>query len=76
MRCCEQAAWAAIQMKTLISLVNDPFSMSASAIMGSLRKPKKILNRTSLRVTDLGVAKSVEVTAAVRLHLALRQISS
>jgi hypothetical protein len=32
MRCCEQAAWAAFQLKTRISLVNDPFSMSASAI--------------------------------------------
>ena len=35
MGCCEQAAWAAFQM-TRISLVNDPFSMSALAVMRSL----------------------------------------
>jgi hypothetical protein len=37
LRCCEQAAWAAFQMKTRISLVNDPFSMSDLAISRQLR---------------------------------------
>jgi len=41
-----------------------------------VEKHKKILNRTPRRVTDLGVARFAEVAAAVRLHLALRQISS